>query len=424
MTREEAMTLLTREPARVGRWCGYPLLQDELHGPWLQQMINGRKDMTLLAHRSSCKTTCVALALAIHCLIHPRFSMLFFRKTGEDALEILRQVKLILETEAMQVLSAALYQTPVQVKRFAAGELTCDCYGALRGAAQLTAAGIGESITGRHGELIFTDDIVNLKDRISQPERLHTRQVYMELQNIRTPGGRIINTGTPWHPEDAISLMPNIRRYDCYHTGLITPERLQALRQSLTPALFAANYELRHIASGTALFSESPAFFSQEEALYEGIAQVDAAYGGGDGTALTIGRAEGGRILLYGRLWQRPVNDVLPEILQECLRLRAAPVWCETNGDKGYLGREIRRLGLPVRLYQERQNKLVKITGYLRKWWPRVSFLQGTDPEYLNQILDYSELSAHDDAPDSAAVLIRALEGMGKIEGIGEEKHM
>jgi hypothetical protein len=37
-------------------------------------------------------------------------------------------------------------------------------------------------------------------------------------------------------------------------------------------------------------------------------------------------------------------------------------------------------------------------------------FLEGTDPEYIDQILDYTENAEHDDAPDSAACICRILD--------------
>ncbi|MBO4471915.1 MAG: hypothetical protein J5841_09175, partial [Clostridia bacterium] len=57
--------------------------------------------------------------------------------------------------------------------------------------------------------------------------------------------------------------------------------------------------------------------------------------------------------------------------------------------------------------YTETQNKAVKIATFLRKWWPRIVFLRGTDQEYINQIMDYTENAEHDDAPDSAACVCR-----------------
>ena len=50
---------------------------------------------------------------------------------------------------------------------------------------------------------------------------------------------------------------------------------------------------------------------------------------------------------------------------------------------------------------------MIKIETYLREAWGRIVFLEGTDREYLDQILDYTEYAEHDDAPDSAATMCR-----------------
>ena len=320
---------------------------------------------------------------------------------------------MILASDAFRYMSACATGSATEMIRSSATEITTDHYRSPRGGAQLLGIGIGGSITGKHADIIFTDDIVNTRDRVSRAERERTRAVYMELQNIRNRGGRIINTGTPWHKEDAISLMPNVKRYDCYATGLIGPSELEALRHEMTPSLFAANYELKHIASENALFETSPAFTADAALLRDGIAHIDAAYGGGDYTALTCARRHGDKIYLYGRLWQAHVDTVLDAALAACQRLMCAPVYVETNADKGYLSREIRARGLATRMYAEKSNKYVKISTYLRKWWKNIVMLQETDAGYIEQIMDYAEVSAHDDAPDSAACVCRVLDRRG-----------
>ncbi|MDO4483590.1 MAG: hypothetical protein Q4C54_03895 [Clostridia bacterium] len=410
MTADEALTLLLADPARVANLCGYSKLTSSLHGRWMKDMLLGQKDMTLMAHRGSYKTTCLAMVMATLLVTRPGCSLMFLRKTDEDAAEIIKQVKMILQTEAMRTLTAAIYGESVTLCRTGSSEITTNVYCAPRGAAQLIGCGLGGTLTGRHAEYVFTDDIVTLRDRISQPERERTAAVYMELQNIRSPGGRIINTGTPWHREDAFRLMPAPQKFDCYTTGLLGKDEIHRLHQSMSPSLFAANYELRHIAREDALFASAPAFTADETQLYGGIAHVDAGYGGGDMTALTCARRTGDSITLYGRLWQGHVDTCMEAIAAECDRLQCGPLWCETNGDKGYLARELRRRGMQVRAYRESANKYVKIATHLRKWWHRITFLEGTDSDYLAQILDYSDCAIHDDAPDSAACICRLLE--------------
>jgi len=269
------------------------------------------------------------------------------------------------------------------------------------------AMGIGGSITGKHFDVIFTDDIVNLKDRKSPAERLKTKDVYQELQNIKNPGGRFVNTGTPWHPEDVFTLMPEPEKWDCYKTGMLTEEQIEDLRRSMSPSLFAANYELQHIASENALFTTPPQFTDNPALLRDGICHIDAAYGGEDYTAFTCGRRSGDTIYLYGRIWNRHVDSVIDICIDEAQKLMCAPVLCETNADKGFVAREIVKKGLPARTYAEKENKYVKISTFLRKWWGSIVFLKGTDREYINQIMNYTEDADHDDAPDSAACVCR-----------------
>ena len=241
-----------------------------------------------------------------------------------------------------------------------------------------------------------------------------------ELRNIVTRDGRIVFIGTPWHKEDAFSLVVAPEKHDCYSTGLISPEKLQALRDSMSPSLFAANYELRHIAAENALFATAPRYTDNADMLRDGIAHIDAAYGGEDYTAMTCGRRVGDTLYLYGRLWRAHVDTVLDAALADCNRLMCAPVYCENNGDKGYLGKEIRNRGYEARIYAEKQNKYLKISTYLKKWWKNIVFLDGTDRAYIAQIMDYTEDAEHDDAPDSAADICRLLdkERHGLTEGL------
>ena len=157
------------------------------------------------------------------------------------------------------------------------------------------------------------------------------------------------------------------------------------------------------------MFVTPPVFTDDPYMLRDGIAHVDAAYWGKDYTAFTCGNynAEDGKLYLYGRLWHGHVEKVLPEILQETERLMCSPIYCENNGDKGFLENQILAMDGWAMTYNEHQNKKLKIATYLRKWWPRIVFLRGTDPDYINQIMDYTVNAEHDDAPDSAACVCR-----------------
>ena len=230
MTRQQAIDFLVKHPAKLGRSLGFTLLTDDLHNGWITDMVAGKKDKTLQAHRGSYKTTCVALALAIIIVLFPSITTLFLRKTDADVKEVIEQVRKILENPIMRVFVWAIYGVELKLTTSNATEISTNLATGPRGTSQLVAQGIGSSLTGKHFDRIFTDDIVNPQDRTSKAERDHTKAVYQELQNIKNRGGRIFNTGTPWHIEDAFTLMPNPQRFDCYSTGLISKDELEEIR--------------------------------------------------------------------------------------------------------------------------------------------------------------------------------------------------
>ena len=390
----------------VGKEVGFKDLTP-LHGEWIHEMVFGEGDYTLQAHRGSYKSSCLAVAIALILLMNPKRNIIFIRKTDNDVSEMLGMVAKILRTGLMKDFCNFMHGKPLQIVSEGTDHISTNLWTSPMGAHQLLGIGLRASITGKHAYYVITDDICNLSDRISRAERERTKLQYDELQNIRNREGRIINLGTPWHKDDVFSKMPNIHRYDCYQTGLISTEKLDEIRQSMTPSLFAANYELKHIASEEAFFDTPPVFTDDPKQLRNGISHIDAAYGGHDFTAFTCAKRTGNKIYLYGRIWHKPVDAVLEECIMEADRLLCWPLHCEDNGDKGFLCKEIRHRGKWAKSYSENQNKFIKISTYLKKWWPNIIFLRGTDPDYINQIMDYTEHAEHDDAPDSAACCCR-----------------
>lgn len=409
MNREDIKRLLKEQPYKIGHFVGFKDLTG-LHNNWLRSFLYDSENQTLLAHRGSYKTACLSIFFALHLIEKPRENVIFFRKTDTDVAEVISQTSKILKTAALQKIVNLLYGTDLIFEKDTANEINTNLNTSSKGASQIVGLGITTSITGKHADIVVTDDIVNIKDRISRAERERTKTQYMELQNIVNRGGRFINTGTPWHKEDAISLMPNVQKYDCYSTGLIDRSKLEQLRKSMSDSLFAANYELKHIVDADAMFT-NPQFTDATGLIYGGLAHIDAAYDGEDSTAFTaFKRQSDGSLVGIGKIWRKHVDDCLPEIKAIHRRLLLGSVACEKNADKGYLAKELAAQGLLPFLYSETTNKFVKISTYLRREWDNIRWLEETDPDYINQILDYSEFVEHDDAPDSAASLIRRME--------------
>ena len=407
MTREQAVNFLLTSPYKLGHMLGFTKLTD-LHNAWILDMLKGEGDRTLQAHRASYKTTCVSIALALIIILLPNKRTLFLRKTDADIKEIIKQVQKILKDPHTQYFVQCIYGVNLKLTVESATEINTNLTTDIRGTSQLVGMGCGSSITGKHFDRIFTDDIVNINDRVSKAERDRTKLVYQELQNIKNRDGRIFNTGTPWCKDDCFAIMPEAEKFDCYSTGLISDEQLEVIKKSMTRSLFAANYELRHIAAEDVIF-QNPQTGADPSLVEQGECHIDAAYGGEDFSAFTIVKKQGNIFYVYGRLWQKNIDDCLDEIQRLRAQFNAGKIYCEDNGDKGYLAKELRNRGERAIIYHENMHKFIKITTYLKAEWENVKFVAGTDKSFIDQICDYNENADHDDAPDSLASQIRRL---------------
>ena len=410
MTPQQAIDFLTKTPEKFGRLLGFTKL-GKLHRKWMIEMIKGKDDQTLQASRGVYKTTCASIVLAVIIIVFPNKRTMFMRKTDTDGKEVIKQVQKILLNPKTQVLVQAIYGKPLLLTVQSATEISTNLTNDIKGTSQLVGIGMGSSLTGKHFDFIFTDDIVNINDRTSRAERERTKLVYRELQNIKNRGGKIFNTGTPWHKDDCFSIMPNISRYNCYNEEvkkIISAEQLEQIKQTMTASLFAANYELRHIAEDDVIFS-NPVTGASSELVKNGVSHCDAAFYGEDYTAFTICAYHGGKYYVFGKCWRKHIDDVMDICVDLHNKFLCGKLYIEKNADKGYVAKEFRKKGLRVVTYNESQNKYVKITTHLKFIWQQVVFVEGTDEEYINMICDYNENAEHDDCPDSLASILRIM---------------
>lgn len=406
--QKEKLEFLWNNPYRFGHMLGFNDL-GELHNHWMREMLTAKNDRTLQAHRNSYKTTCVSIVLAEIMICMPNKRTLFCRKTDTDVKEIVKQVKNILLHPKTQYFVMCIWGKRLELTVDNSNELSTNLTTDIKGSSQLVAVGTQSSVTGKHYDFIFTDDIVNIKDRASRAEREKTKLFYEELNNVKMLGtGRIFNTGTPWHQNDAFEIMPTPEKYDCYSTGIMTDEMIAEKRERMAKGVFSANYELRHVPSDDVLFTD-PITGAPKSMAMQGESHVDAAYYGEDWTAYTTVAIHDGKFYVFGKCWRKHIDDVEDEIVAIQNEMKAGRLHMETNADKGYAAKSLKRKGLRVATYHESQNKYIKISSYLKAEWADVIFVEGTDPKYIEMICDYNEDAEHDDCPDSLASLIRII---------------
>ena len=412
MTNEdkEIIRQVKKYPYKIAQAVGFTDVREHPHNEWMKEIIFGKDDYTLLAHRGSYKSSCLSVCIAIIMVFNPFINIIFLRKTDTDVNAMITMVDKALQSKPLQHLSNIIWGVGISLVKSNANTITTNLYDTVSGEQQLLGLGLKSSITGKHGYLIVTDDICNVDDRTSRAERERTKSQFMELENVcnRNQGGRIISIGTKWHKDDVFTLTRNIHTYTYKDTGLISDEKIEDLKSRMTPSLFACNYELKIIPDDEIMFTE-PVKGADTGLVRDGICHVDAAYGGEDYTAFTICKINDGKFYVYGRMWHKHIDDVQDKIVMLYENFMCGKMYMETNADKGFSAKEFRKQGLRVSTYHESMNKYMKIASHLKFNWKDVIFVTGTDDAYIDQICDYNENAEHDDAPDSLASIIRVL---------------
>lgn len=394
----------------ISHMIGFNLITN-IHQEWFDLFFSDTQEITLQASRNSYKSTLLSIFTACYMIIFPNKRILVIRKTDDDISDFIGTVKNILESDTFKYLVLKIWGVELKIINFNSCEITTNLKTNVDDAAQLRGKSLNSALTGKHADLIITDDIVTLTDRISRADREKTKIKYQELFNLLNRGGKVINCGTPWHKEDCFSLMNNLHVYDCYDlekAGVMTKELIKEKRSKMTSSLFAANYELKHIANEDAIFT-NPQFTDNEKLIYNGICHIDARYSGSDYTAFTIIKKAEDKFYVLGKRFDKHVDDCLNEIFLLQKKYLGGKIYCENNGDKGYLKKKIIEMGNYADDYHEAMNKYIKIISYLKPNWDNVIFLEDTDKDYINDILEYTDTAEHDDCPDSLASSIRII---------------
>ena len=200
-TREQWANLIHTEPHRIGHLIGFKDLTP-LHSEWMKSMLFERDDQTLQGHRGSYKTTTLSLTEALLIVWQPNDNILFFRKTDTDVGEVITQTSKILRGPVFQIMVNDLYGCNLVLQTDTKSEITTNLTTSPRGVSQLIGLGIGTSITGKHADIVITDDIVNVKDL--ENDLLGLRERLIPLQTSYTESGSSTGNGAgrPALPDD------------------------------------------------------------------------------------------------------------------------------------------------------------------------------------------------------------------------------
>lgn len=428
----EDIKRIREHPHLIGHLCGKNKLT-ELHSEWILWALDHAEKRGLFGHRGSYKSTAITEIGIIYCWMwYPDETIAIVRKSYTMASEMVRNVMNISESPPIYYLLHHCWFAdknniipdeclkPMFTTR-KEGALNLTVRKKFTKEASLTGMGINGNFTGMHVDRLICDDITGYSDRIYEQERSFTRMMLNELlSNILNRGKPAIVLGTPWARDDALVVAERemgipFKRYPVQSTGLMTEDEIEEARKTQTGALFDCNYNLVFTSSADMIFAD-PHYGAWDAANGKRIvAHIDASFGGEDTTALTIAmELPNEKINMVGFLYKKHVKDALPEILTRMCLYNARELWMECNGDQGYTLKTIledptaKSYGIWGHEYRETQNKQIKISTYLYDKWHHIQWDERTDLDYMNQMLDWTETTkAHDDAPDSAASILR-----------------
>jgi len=434
---QKLVKYVLQNPHIIGRMVGKDLLVP-MHSEWTKWVWGQPSGVHtgLQAHRGAYKTTAITeIGIIWWWLFHPADRIALIRKTFTAAADSLSVIRQLMEREEIQELFRLVHGKAPEFTEKRADRLTFDFKRSITKEGSLGAYGINNLPTGLHVDRALCDDIVTDDDKYSKAEREKTIRSTQELlSNIIDRGKSVMFVGTPWHKDDAWtsvieSAVPRtVKKYPRNSTGLISDTEYAKICRLNTPAMIAANYELRHIPSDALLFANR----ARDGAWILGVkspvvAHLDAKFDGDHTTALTIMQelpevAPNGRNWIQARVWvsDKHVELCADEIVAKCARMNVRHFYNENNPDKGSTYRmlmgKFKAAGHTINTakkpdeynYQERQNKQYKIQTHLLHHWQNIHWdMIQSDRKAIDQVCDYQEGAEPDDMPDSMASLLR-----------------
>lgn len=418
ITKKE-LEIIRDYPHLIGHLVGKNLLID-LHSKWIHYLWDSNENRSLQGHRGSYKTTAIIIIGCIYWLLfHPNDRIAIVRKSFTDAADCLTTIRSLFKTEAIQVLFTLIHKMSPKAVIDQNRKVTYNFKKTYTPEGSINAYGIDTGITGKHFDKILCDDFCTLKDRTSQAEREKVMTVIQEIMtNVVDPGKSVSFVGTPWHKQDAWSVCPEPIKFDWRTTKLLSEKDIMEKRKTISSSLFAANYELTHIASEDALFT-NPSYARWKYIKTGVFGQLDAKYFGDHTNALTfMCDKKDGRYQAIGFCFSENIKEKYQFVYDKWKKYFCGSMFLEDNADKGFVADELRKRGIPVVSYHENTNKHVKIDTYLLKLWNLIDWDSDTDPEYMNQIIDYVEGQEPDDACFVAGTKVMTLFGNKNIENI------
>ena len=413
------------------------------HQKWFEWFLRGvdfrkgRQVRQLFAYRGSGKSSIMQIALARMLLNFPNLRVAVVRESIQNASATLGSVARLMDTEGYRLLYSM--STGKEIKKVWQIDNESRKVSTARDDISITegtleAFSIEKRVTGRHYDVILFDDFVSLDD---QQYKTRRDRKYLNLKeffnNILSPNGIAYCLGTFWHERDAMQLMAKhwaegkkkgyyeYERLD-YPIGSVrneSPDRLSdiiaGLKSTLSLREYHANYLLQGYQGDELPFAKINPYMKGDFGRGEIFASLDCAYGGEDGTALSIVKKFDKGIGVIGYLWEgESVYGLIEKICNILVAVRVKYFYVEettgTQLEKTFEGKlkemRVRSRFRVIKGFKQHQNKTVRIYAQLKPFWDKIYMHPATNKGYIHEVTEWSETAGHDDAVDSLAQAI------------------
>ena len=173
----------------------------------------------IIGPRNSRKTTAITIGKSLHrALQNPNISILLFGETHHNALERLRTIKTICETNQDFIDVFGVMGYTGGPRKWSEEEL----YFMTRTNPNIinptfSAAGLDSATVGGHYDLIICDDLVSDKNTQSEEQISKTKRIFDTLFYLLNPGGEFWVIGTFWDQYDLYNSLLDPNQYTDFH---------------------------------------------------------------------------------------------------------------------------------------------------------------------------------------------------------------
>ena len=299
---------------------------------------------------------------------------------------------------------------------------------------KVIAAGIKGGVTGYGAHFMIIDDPT--KDMADSLSDVLQEKVWNRYRaDIRTrlyPKSAIIVIMTRWTTNDLVGkliknegLIQDGGKWDILSLPMLDEsgkslwaeaydtEEIQDIRSSLGEKLFQSLYQQTPVDAVGDVFTSDPIFREASDRMTR-IGYIDPAFGGDCYSSVSVGGVddtpEGRKIFITGGYsWKGEIDKTYDMLERIYKKENLSKLWVEANQAQRIMKYELEKRGLNIGLIVSVKNKHVRIVNYAKLNWHHIYFSRNVTPEYLKQVIGYTELAKDKDAADSLAGLIQQL---------------